>query len=187
MASSGHFAGQAFTLAGTVAVPKHPDKRVSVPLDLKLRAAPGNKGAVGSLDLKGKLVLVALSFLGLGAVAALSTPALAGLRPMLTAGLPVLTGVPASARCASVAPSFKWTRSPRSALSNRSRVVPIIGRSPGRLPLVRWVETAAWLIAGSRISGSRAFSLANAPALPSTCRSYWPATSIVLVAKAVVS
>jgi len=94
VSGSGWFAGQPFTVAGSVGVPTHPDGRVSVPVDLKFHSAPaGGKAASGTLALTGKLALHALGFDGLDVAATLQTPALAALRPVLTQGLPALTGV----------------------------------------------------------------------------------------------
>ena len=90
----GWFAGQPFTLAGTVGVPMHLDDRISVPVDLKFHGAPaGGKAAAGSLALTGKLALHAFGFDGLDAAAVLRTPFLAALRPVLAQGLPALTAV----------------------------------------------------------------------------------------------
>jgi len=82
VAGTGRFAGQRFTLAGTLGVPIHPDDRVSVPMNLKVQAA-SNEGRDlrGSLALEGSLTLDRLRFAGLDAVVALRTPALASLRP----------------------------------------------------------------------------------------------------------
>ncbi len=97
----GWYAGQPFTLAGTVGVPTHPDGRVSLPIDLRLQGAPaGGKAAAGSLALTGTLALDALGFDGLDATAALRTPALAALRPVLAPGLPALTGIEFEGRLA---------------------------------------------------------------------------------------
>jgi len=94
VAGAGHLAGQPFSLAGTVGVPMHPDERASLPVDVKLQAAPtGGKAASGSVAFKGKLALHALGFEGLDGTAALRTPALAALRPVLTQELPSLTDV----------------------------------------------------------------------------------------------
>ena len=94
VAGAGHLAGQPFSLSGTVGVPLHPDERTSLPIDIKADAAPtGGKAASGSLALKGKLALNALRFEGLDVAAALSTPALAALRPVLTPAMPALTDV----------------------------------------------------------------------------------------------
>ena len=87
IASSGRFAGQALSLAGTVGVPRQPDGKRSIPIDLKAEAGPG------SLALKGSVALDALRFRGLDAVATLRSPALAALRPLLSPSLPALTNV----------------------------------------------------------------------------------------------
>jgi len=94
VAGTGRFAGQRFTLAGTLGVPIHPDDRVSVPMNLKVQAA-SNEGRDlrGSLALEGSLTLDRLRFAGLDAVVALRTPALASLRPLLARQLPALTNV----------------------------------------------------------------------------------------------
>ncbi len=90
----GWFAGQPFTLDGTVGVPSGLDGHVSVPVDLKFRGAPAaGKHATGNLAVKGKLALNALGFDGLDAAAMLHTPSLAALRPVLAQGLPALTAV----------------------------------------------------------------------------------------------
>lgn len=94
VSGSGWFAGQPFTVAGSVGVPPHPDGHVSIPVDLKFHGAPaGGKAASGTLALAGTLALRALGFDGLDVTATLRTPALAALRPMLAQGLPALTGV----------------------------------------------------------------------------------------------
>ena len=97
----GWFAGQPFTVAGTVGMPTHPDGRVSVPVDLKLQGAPaGGKAATGSLAVTGKLALDTLAFDGLDVAAVLRTPSLAALRPVLFQDLPALTGVEFEGRLA---------------------------------------------------------------------------------------
>lgn len=94
VAGGGQFAGEPFTLAGSVAVPVHPDERVNLPIDMTVEATPtGGEPASSSIALKGKLGLDALAFDGLDATVALRTPALAPLRPVLTQKLPALTGV----------------------------------------------------------------------------------------------
>ncbi len=101
VSSPGWLAGQAFTLAGTVGVPAHPDGRVSLPVDLKFQGAPANgRSASGSLALTGKLALNALAFDGLDATAVLRTPSLATLRPVLSQSLPALTEVEIEGRLA---------------------------------------------------------------------------------------
>lgn len=93
VAGGGQFAGEPFTLAGSVAVPVHPDERVNLPIDMTVEATPtGGEPASSSIALKGKLGLDALAFDGLDATVALRTPALAPLRPVLTQKLPALTG-----------------------------------------------------------------------------------------------
>ncbi len=89
--SAGQYAGSAFHLAGSVGVPAQPDGKASVPFALKVETSP--KAADGVLTLKGALALDTLRFAGLDASATLQTAALAGLRPVLGAGLPALTGV----------------------------------------------------------------------------------------------
>ncbi|MDB5402822.1 MAG: hypothetical protein JWQ55_4840 [Rhodopila sp.] len=94
VASTGQWAGQLFTLGGTFRVPMHPDGREDVDLDLKAQAAAGkDKTVSGSLALKGRLSLTALRFGGLDAEATFRTPALAGVRPLLSRRLPALTDV----------------------------------------------------------------------------------------------
>ncbi len=87
IASSGRFAGQALSLAGTVGVPRQPDGKHAIPIDLKAEAG------AGSLALKGNVAIDALRFRGLDAVATLQAPALAALRPLLSPSLPALTNV----------------------------------------------------------------------------------------------
>ncbi|MDQ2765136.1 MAG: AsmA family protein [Pseudomonadota bacterium] len=92
--SAGQLAGQPFTLGGTFRVPIHPDARESVALDLNAQAATGGDKAVsGSLGLRGNLTLDALRFGGLDVAAALRTPKLAAVRPLLSRRLPALTDV----------------------------------------------------------------------------------------------
>lgn len=88
--SVGQYAGTGFRLTGGVGVPAHPDGKASVPVDLTV--ATTKKGD-GSLALKGTLALDTLQFAGLEAGAVMTADALAGLRPVLGAGLPALTGV----------------------------------------------------------------------------------------------
>ncbi len=88
--SSGQYAGTGFHLAGSAGVPTHPDGKVSVPVSLKVETVAK---AAGALTLKGTLALDTLQFAGLDAAATLQTDALAGLRPVLGASLPALTGV----------------------------------------------------------------------------------------------
>ena len=94
----GQFAGQSFTLAGTVGVPLHLDGRVSVPVDLQAQVVAGvgkapTSGGEGSLALTGKFALTGLRFGGLDLTVDLRTPALAALRPLLSPSLPALTNV----------------------------------------------------------------------------------------------
>ena len=95
--STGRLGAQAFTLAGTVGVPLHPDGRVSVPIDLMAQAVAGGGKAVsareGSLALKGSIALNMWRFAGLEAAAALRTPSLAALRPLVSQSLPALNDV----------------------------------------------------------------------------------------------
>ena len=101
LSGPGSFAGQPFTLAGTVGVPPGLDGRVSVPVDLTFQGAPaGGKAASGKLAITGKLALKALGFDGLDMAASLHTPALAALRPVLAQGLPALTAVEFDGRLA---------------------------------------------------------------------------------------
>jgi uncharacterized protein involved in outer membrane biogenesis len=94
VASAGQWAGQSFTLAGTIRAPLHPDGRENLDLDLTAQAtASQGKGADGSLGLQGKLALDALRFDGLDGVATLRTPALAAFQPMLSRRLPALMQV----------------------------------------------------------------------------------------------
>lgn len=94
VASAGRMGAQAFTLAGTIGVPLHPDGRVSVPIDLNAQAVMGGGKAVsareGSLALKGSIALNMLRFAGFEAAASLRTPALAALRPLVSQSLPDL-------------------------------------------------------------------------------------------------
>ena len=89
--SAGQYAGAGFHVTGNVGVPTHPDGKASVRLSLKLETAP--KAADGALTLNGTLALDTLQFAGLDAAATLQTEALAGLRPLVGASLPALTGV----------------------------------------------------------------------------------------------
>ena len=87
VSSAGQYAGTGFHVTGGVGVPVHPDGKASVPVALKV------EGADAALTLKGTLGLDTLRFAGLDAAATLETEALAGLRPVLGAGVPALTGV----------------------------------------------------------------------------------------------
>ncbi len=90
----GRFAGKSFTLGGTVGIPRQLEGRVSLAIDLTAQAAPNAAPAeAGSLALKGSLALNALRFGGLDAIAALRTPSLTTLRPVLSPMLPALTEV----------------------------------------------------------------------------------------------
>ena len=94
VASVGQWMGQPFRLHGTFRMPIHPDGRETLDLDLEALAAAGKgKGADGSLGLRGELILNALRFGGLDAMATLRTPALAAFQPMLSRRLPALTAV----------------------------------------------------------------------------------------------
>jgi uncharacterized protein involved in outer membrane biogenesis len=94
VSSAGRFASQPFTLSGTVGIPLEPDGRVSLPIDLKAQAVPGApNAAAGSLALRGSVALNTVRFAGLDATAALRTPALASLRPVVSPSLPALTDV----------------------------------------------------------------------------------------------
>ena len=95
---SGQYRNQVFDAKGTIGVPLHPDEAVSVPVDMALKAGPRNGQASGNLGLNGRLALQALAFHGFNGAIALSTPALAALRPVSTPGLPGLTGVQLSSR-----------------------------------------------------------------------------------------
>lgn len=92
VASAGQWAGQPFTLAGTLRAPLHPDGRENLDLDLEAHAVTG-KAADSSLGLKGRWTLDKLRFGGLDAVATLRTPALAAFQPLLSLRLPALTNV----------------------------------------------------------------------------------------------
>ncbi|MGI4939248.1 MAG: AsmA family protein [Janthinobacterium lividum] len=99
ISSSGSYAGQPFTATGAVGAPLHPDARGTLPVDIKIQGTPpsskpasGSLGS-GSLAIKGTVGINKLGFDGLDAAATLRTPALAALRPVLTAALPALTGV----------------------------------------------------------------------------------------------
>ena len=93
----GQFAGQSFTLAGSMGVPLHPDGQVNVPVDLQAHAVAGSgndaRVGEGSLGLKGNVALTALRFGGLDITTALRTPSLTALRPLLSSNLPALTDV----------------------------------------------------------------------------------------------
>jgi uncharacterized protein involved in outer membrane biogenesis len=91
VAANGIYAGQAYKLTGTAGVPQNPSGRVSIPVDLALRA-----GASG-LTVKGRLALNAGQFAGLDAGMTLRAPALAAFRPLAPA-LPALTDLFAEGR-----------------------------------------------------------------------------------------
>ena len=96
VSAAGRFAGQAFSVAGTVGVPTRLDGRSSIPVDLKAQATAGPKdaaGGQGSLALKGAVAVDTLHFAGLDGVVGLRAPALAPLRPLVSQGLPALTDV----------------------------------------------------------------------------------------------
>ena len=97
---TGWFAGQPFTLDGTVGVPSGLDGHVSVPVDLKFRAPQAGGSCRRNLAVKGRLALNALGFEGLDAAATLHTQYLAALRPVLAQGLPALTAVEFEGRLA---------------------------------------------------------------------------------------
>jgi AsmA protein len=83
------------TLKGSFGVPPSPSGRISVPFDLVAQTiSRGRKaGTSGSMALKGKLALDNFQFAGLDAAAAVRTPALASLDPILGRSLPALTDV----------------------------------------------------------------------------------------------
>jgi len=91
LSGTGRYAAQGFSLTGTTGVPLHPDGRISLPIDLTVKSA--SNAPAFTLNLKGKLALRTLVYDGLDATAALTTPALAALRPLLSPALPALTGV----------------------------------------------------------------------------------------------
>ncbi len=88
--SAGQYNGTGFRLTGGLGVPAHPDGKVSIPIDLTAATA---KKSGGSVALKGAVALDALQFAGLEASTVMTADALADLRPMLGAGLPMLTKV----------------------------------------------------------------------------------------------
>ena len=81
------YRGRDGTLTGAVGVPRQPDARNDIPVDLALKT----DGA--SLSLAGLLRTDRLRFNGMDAAVSLRAPALAALRPMLTPALPALTGL----------------------------------------------------------------------------------------------
>ncbi len=91
VSGSGRFAGQAFTLTGSLGVPQRLDGPVSLPMDFVVKG--GGAASKDSLAVKGRVALNALRFAGLDVAASLRTPALAGLRPVLTPALPALKEV----------------------------------------------------------------------------------------------
>jgi AsmA protein len=95
VSSTGQFAGQPLTLKGSFGVPPSPSGRISVPIDLIAQtiSSGGTAAASGSVALKGKLALNKFQFAGLDATAAVRTPALASLDPILARSLPALTDV----------------------------------------------------------------------------------------------
>lgn len=86
----GKLAKLGFAVDGSVGVPRYPDRKVEVPLDLVLRT-PGVAGQ--DIGIKGKAALDALAFAGLDAAFVAHTPALSGLRSLMTPMLPALTKV----------------------------------------------------------------------------------------------
>ena len=58
LSTGGHYAGQSFTMAGTVGTPRYPDESVTSALNLKLLVAEHKKGAAGHLSLDGKAMLL---------------------------------------------------------------------------------------------------------------------------------
>ncbi|MGI4957077.1 MAG: AsmA family protein [Janthinobacterium lividum] len=97
VSSVGHLAKLGFAVSGSVGVPKYPDRKVGVPLDLVLRT-PDLAGQ--DIGLKGQATLDALQFAGLDAAFVAHTPALSGLRSLVMPGLPALTNVSVTGRLA---------------------------------------------------------------------------------------
>lgn len=93
----GHLAKTGVAMDGSVGVPKYPDTKVGVPLDLVLRT-PDLAGQ--DIGLKGRVTLDALQFAGLDAAIIAHTPELSGLRSLVTPLLPALTGVSVAGRLA---------------------------------------------------------------------------------------
>lgn len=105
LAATGHRAGQALALAGTVQVPMHPDAPARLPVALTL-SLPPRAGAVPAAAtsaaasktgdgavLTGRLGLRTLGFDGFDGSVSLHVAELARLRPLLFPLLPPLTGV----------------------------------------------------------------------------------------------
>lgn len=88
--AAGKYAGQAFSILGTVGVPLHPDEPGRVAVDVL------GKGEAGTLGVKGSLGLRALGFDGLDAGLTLAAPDLVALEDWGLAGVPALTGVQAA-------------------------------------------------------------------------------------------
>lgn len=86
----GHYAGEPFTLAGTVGVPLHLDGRNTVPVTLDATALATEPAR---LHLAGTLTAEATTFAGLTAQVVLDTPRLSRLRPLVSPALPALTAV----------------------------------------------------------------------------------------------
>jgi uncharacterized protein involved in outer membrane biogenesis len=94
IAGRGSLAGLRLSLDGTFGVPKYPDGRVIVPIDLTAQTQPASDAAGnGKLSLKGKLALRTGRFDGLDASVKLRARALADLRPATSRALPALNAV----------------------------------------------------------------------------------------------
>ena len=90
--TAGRYAGQAFSLSGTVGVPLHPDEPGRVAVDVL------GKAEAGTLAMKGSMGLRTLVFDGLDAGMTLVAPDLVALEDWGLVGVPALTGVRATGR-----------------------------------------------------------------------------------------
>lgn len=86
----GHYAGEPFSLSGSVGVPVHLDGPNTVPVSLDATALATDRAR---LKLSGKLSVETTAFAGLTGQVTLDTPRLSRLRPLISPALPDLTQV----------------------------------------------------------------------------------------------
>ncbi len=136
------YRGRDGTLSGTIGVPRRPEARNDIPVDLAAQA----DGA--SVSLAGLVRTDRLRFNGLDAAVSLRAPVLAALRPMLTPALPALTGLGFDGRVAVPADAGSL-RVSGGRLSTRE------GDLAGDGMIAFGAGTATVTALGARLTGSR--------------------------------
>jgi len=100
VAAAVRYAGHPFTLAGTVGVPRFPDKPSRVPVALKATANTSPSASADFVSVTGTIGLARLAFAGLDATVALHAASLASFRSMLSPLLPPFTALSLQGRLA---------------------------------------------------------------------------------------